>query len=442
MKESRLGQSGAVLGLLQLLLGLPELGQVEGGDLLGLLNLLLVGLDLGLQLTSKVAHGHLVLLVLVVLESKLLDLALSLLVTLHVVGSAGLHAAQLNLKLPDMGLQLGHGSLSSLHCRLIGISKAVLHVGHGGLQGPLGLGLDRDVVLLCTELISKTSSVNHCLLGLLLGALGLVEHVVDLSLQGVDGALEAALVSSSARVDIVHLVDGHAGFGQLRLSLPLAPLGRVKKGTSLLHLTLEGVGPALSKAGLLGHVLAEAGGLFVVHLGLPQLTLVPLDGLQGLVVGLVSMVQSDLELVDVALELLLDAETLGLGLLLSLQGSLHGLHGASVVLASVVELLLLLGNLAVNLLPHLAKLQLGPQHLVLLGFEGALGLLEGRLELLLLALHAPPLFIKLVDGAATITKLIEQVLDLVSEVFVLTTDNVQLLVGLIEGRLEAEPLVA
>merc|ERR1740123_2724305 len=323
VEEGRLGQPGAILGLLQLLLGLPELSQVEGGDLLSLLNLLLVGLDLGLQLTSEVAHGHLVLLVLVVLEGELLDLALSLLVTLHVVGGAGLHAAQLNLKLPDAGLQLGHGGLSSLHRGLIGISKAVLHVGHGGLQGPLGLGLDRDVVLLSTELISKTSSVNHCFLGLLLGALSLVEHVADLSLHGVDGPLEPALVSSGARVDIVHLVDGHAGFGQLGLSLPLAPLGRVKEGTSLFHLTPEGVGPALSEAGLLGHLLAETSSLFIVHLSLPQLALVALDGLQSLIVGLVGVVESNLELVDVSLQLLLHAETLGLGLLLSLQGSLH-----------------------------------------------------------------------------------------------------------------------
>merc|ERR1711936_1355285 len=59
----------------------------------------------------------------------------------------------------------------------------------------------------------------------------------------------------------------------------------------------------------------------------------------------------------------------------------------------------------------------------------ALSLLQGRLKLLLLAFHAPPLFVKLVDGAATIAKLVEQVLDLVSEVLVLTADNVQLLVG-------------
>ena len=59
-----LGKPGALLSLLKLLLGLPELGQVEGGDLLGLLDLLLVGLDLGLQLVGEVAHPVLVLLVL------------------------------------------------------------------------------------------------------------------------------------------------------------------------------------------------------------------------------------------------------------------------------------------------------------------------------------------------------------------------------------------
>merc|ERR1719351_114084 len=431
-----------VLGLLQLLMGLPELGQVEGGDLLRLLDLLLVGLDLGLQLASQVAHGHLVLLVLVVLELELLDLALGLLVTLQVVAGASLHVAQLDLQLPDARLQLGHGGLASLHGGLVGIGQTVLHVGHGGLKGPLVLGLDSNMVLLSTELISKASSIDHGLLGLLLRALGLVEHVVDLGLQSVDGALNPALVGGGTRVDVVHLVDGHASLGQLGFSLPLAPLGGVKEGTGLLHLALEGVGPALGKGSLLGHLLPEAGGLLEVHLGLPQLALVALDALEGLVVGLVGVVERDLELVDVSLELLLDPQGLGLGLLLGLQGSLHGLHGASVVLASVVELLLLLGDLAVDLLPHLAKLKLGPEHLVLLGLEGPLGLLEGALQLLLLGFHPPPLLVELVDGAAAIAELVEQILDLVSQVLVLTADDVQLLVGLVKGRLEAEPLVA
>ena len=53
-----------------------------------------------------------------------------------------------------------------------------------------------------------------------------------------------------------------------------------------------------------------------------------------LVVGLVGMVQGDLQLVDLALELLLDPECLGLGALLGLETRLQGVHGAGVVLAA------------------------------------------------------------------------------------------------------------
>merc|ERR1719341_371502 len=84
------GKLGALLDLLQLLLGLPELGQVEGGDLLGLLDLLLVGLDLGLQLGGEVGHPVLVLLVLTGSEGELLALALSALVSLGRLTSASL----------------------------------------------------------------------------------------------------------------------------------------------------------------------------------------------------------------------------------------------------------------------------------------------------------------------------------------------------------------
>merc|ERR1719362_2747073 len=142
------------------------------------------------------------------------------------------------------------------------------------------------------------------------------------------------------------------------------------------------------------------------------------------------------ELVDVRLELLLDPETLDLSTLLSLQGGLEGLHCTSMVLTGVVELFLLLGNSSVNLLLDLSKLKLGPQDLVLLSLESTLSLLKSSLELLLLTLKPPALFVQLVDGAASIAKLIKEILDLVSEVLVLAADNVQLLIGLIQGSLE------
>merc|ERR1719297_304967 len=246
-----------------------------------------------------------------------------------------------------------------------------------------------------------------------------------------------ALVPGGAGVDGAHLVGSVAGIAKLGLGLPLAALGRVQQSSGLLDLALESVGAAVSEAGLLGHLLADTAGLLVAALGLAQLTLVALDGLEGLVVG---VVQGDLELVDVRLQLLLDSETLSLGALLGLEGGLERLHGTAVVLASVVELLLLLGNLAVHLLPDLAQLQLSSQHLVLLSLQSTLGLLQGGLQLLLLGLQSAPLLVQLVDGAASVSQLVQQVLDLVSQVLVLAAHDVQLLIGLIKSGLQAEPL--
>merc|ERR1719195_2405384 len=152
------------------------------------------------------------------------------------------------------------------------------------------------------------------------------------------------------------------------------------------------------------------------------------------------MVQSNLQLIDLTLQLLLDPQTLGLGALLRLKGGLHGVHGSGMVLASILELLLLLGDLAVDLPLDLAQLQLSSQHLVLLSLQSTLGLLQGGLQLLLLSLQTAPLFVQLVDGAASVSQLVQQVLDLVSEVLVLAADDVQLLVGLIKSGLQAEPL--
>ena len=55
-------------------------------------------------------------------------------------------------------------------------------------------------------------------------------------------------------------------------------------------------------------------------------------------------------------------------------------------LPSILELLLLLGDLPVDLLLDLSELKLGPQDLVLLSLESTLSLLQSSLELLLLAL--------------------------------------------------------
>merc|ERR1719432_124780 len=236
--------------------------------------------------------------------------------------------------------------------------------------------------------------------------------------------IQSALGGHVAAVDHLHVVDGVAAIGNLHLQLALGTLGAVHQGLALLKLAGEGGSLALGDADLL-HDLGAGAGLVLVQLdGLLQLALVALDGLQALRVGLVGMVETNLELVDLTLKGLLDTEGLTLGLLLGLKRSRHRLHGAGMVLPGVVELLLLLGHTPVNLLLDLSKLKLGTEDLVLL----------------LLVLKATPLFVQVVDGAATLTKLIQKILDLVSEVLVLALNDVQLLQTLVASGLQPEEL--
>merc|ERR1719328_318053 len=127
-------------------------------------------------------------------------------------------------------------------------------------------------------------------------------------------------------------------------------------------------------------------------------------------------------------------------MLLRLKGSLERLHSTSVVLAGVVEFLFLLSNSSVNLLLDLSKFKLGSENLVLLSLKSTFSFLKSGLELLLLSLESTALFVKFMDGASTITKLVKKILDFISKVLVLTTDNVKLLIGFIKSSLETESL--
>merc|ERR1719206_996887 len=79
-------------------------------------------------------------------------------------------------------------------------------------------------------------------------------------------------------------------------------------------------------------------------------------------------------------------------------------------------------------------------HLVLLLLKGGLGLLQRALQLLLLDLKTSPLFVQLMYGAASLTKLVKQILDLLRQVLVLTLHRIKLLVDLFPRGAETEHL--
>merc|ERR1719191_1045147 len=316
----------------------------------------------------------------------------------------------------DLALHLGHGGLASLQGGVLRVSQATLQVSQSVGERVLTGGEAGHVLLLSSQLVGKTGSVNHRLLGLVLGVLGGNQHAVNLGLQGVDAGLQLALGGHVTPVDGLHVVHSGTAVSDVVLELPDGTVGSVQQGLALLHLAGQGSSLALGDADLLSDLSPGAGLVLEGLDGLTELGLVALDGLDALRVGLVGVVQANLQLVDLSLQLLLDAESLTLGSLLGLNGGSRGLHGAAVVLPGVVELLLLLSHTSVNLLPHVGELQLGAEHLVLLHLQGGLGLLQSALQLLLLSLQHPPLFVQSVNGAASLTELIQEILDLVREV--------------------------
>merc|ERR1719394_1548661 len=323
---------------------------------------------------------------------------------------------------------------------ILGIRETSLKFSKSVGERVLASSKSSNMLLFSTELISKTSSINHGLLGLVLSILGRDKHTINLSLEGVDGGLKLTLASHVTGIDGLHVVDSGSGVSNVILELSDGTVSSIKKSLGLLNLSRESSSLALRDANLLSNLGSGASLILEGLDGLTELRLVALDGLQSLRVGLVGMVETNLKFIDLSLELLLDAETLTLGSLLSLNGSSKRLHGTGMVLPGIVELLLLLSNTSVNLLSDIGKLKLGAENSVLLHLKSSLSLLKSTLELLLLLLKHAALFVKSMDGASTLTKLVKEVLDLISKVLILTLDNIQLFAGLLLGSLQTEQL--
>merc|ERR1719193_613802 len=344
--ERSFGDVGALLGVLQLVLHLAVLGEVHGGDLLGLLDLALVGLDLGLELLNEILHALHVLAVLLGLESEFLEPS---------VGFAEVLGGFLVAAL--LGVELGDDALASLEGGGLGLVEASLELGDGDLE-LLAQPVDVDgVLLLAAELLGQVGGVGSGLLGLLLGVLQLGNGVIHIGLHGLEVLLQLSLGAGEHGVLAGELLDALSGIVQLDLGALLRSVGSLEGDAHLFELRGEHVATAL------GHVVGFAGlftgALLLLQRGAELLDVgqVFLDLFHGLGVGAVGMVERDLQLVDVSLELLLHAKSLLLGLGLSLERSLHGFEGTGVVLAGVLEFLLLLGETAVDLLADLGELK-------------------------------------------------------------------------------------
>merc|ERR1712165_175747 len=305
-------------------------------------------------------------------------------------------------ELLDLLLQPGGDLPASLHSLLLCFVQLGLHVLHLVLQVATVLLAMLGVLLLTTELIGKTSSVDHGLLGLVLGNPALADHLLKIGLQSLHLRVELPLCSlkrlvlQSAVGQLFHHV------GELLLGSASLTISVLQLGLCLLELVGNSVVAPLGLDQTLPRLVAHDLLLLKAHLGGLDLVLVLLDGGLGLSVGTVGVLKGDAQLVHVSLQLLLDP--------------------------------------SLDLLLDLSQLKLGPQHLVLLLFEGALSFFKSCLKLKLLALQAFPDFVNLVDGSTTLADLVHDVLDLSAERFIFPPDAIKLTVGLIVGCLHLEEL--
>merc|ERR1719189_1734111 len=244
--ELTVSHLGSFLSFLKVLLSLAEFGQIEGGNLLSLLNLLLVCLDLLLKLASQLSHTILVLLIFICLELKLLDATFSLLEALVGFSSFSLDRSQFNLELSNARFKFCHGISAALSSNFISISQSHLKFGNLGLKSTFAFLLGAGVILFSPQFISETSSINHCPFRLLFRVFGLGEHVINFSMHGMDSRLKATLVRGSLGINGGHVIDRTTCLNQFHISLFLATISRVKQSPSLLKFTLEGTSTSLS----------------------------------------------------------------------------------------------------------------------------------------------------------------------------------------------------
>merc|ERR1719414_1108883 len=90
-------------------------------------------------------------------------------------------------------------------------------------QSSFSLLLAAGMILFGSELISKSCSINHGFLCLLLRVLCLLEHIIDFCVHAVDGRFAGSLLRCSLGVDC------HACLSKFHFGLFLATVSGVQK---------------------------------------------------------------------------------------------------------------------------------------------------------------------------------------------------------------------
>merc|ERR1719187_1953021 len=293
----------------------------------------------------------------------------------------------LRFELTDPCLHLSHGFLAPLKT-------------HGGL-------------LFHPKFISQPGSINHGALSLLLRHTSLSNHLIQVMAHGGHLLLTLHLGSADGLVGASLVAQAFIRISELLLHHPAVTVGLLQESASLLQGVLVGIGPAVSRDKVVSGNSLGAALILKPLLNIADVALDKADVALALSICSVGMLQSYTKVNYVRVQFLLHAESLHLTLGLCLKSHLHALNGLAKVLPCRGKLILLLSNPPLNLLLDLSQLQGGAKHFVLLLLKGSFCFRESGLQLQLLSLQTLPDFVNLVDGAASLTDLVHNVLDLI-----------------------------
>merc|ERR1719341_1348375 len=138
-------------------------------------------------------HPLMVLVVLLLGECELLDASSGAALRLFSLNQTALLVVKLRLEVLDLLLQPGGDLPASLDSLLLSLVQLRLHVLHLVLKGTAVLLGVLGVLLLSPQLISQASSINHCLLGLVLSDASLAQHLLEIRLQSLQFRIELPL---------------------------------------------------------------------------------------------------------------------------------------------------------------------------------------------------------------------------------------------------------
>merc|ERR1719430_1847469 len=96
---------------------------------------------------------------------------------------------------------------------------------------------------------------------------------------------------------------------------------------------------------------------------LSELSLITLNGLQSLGVGLVSVIEANFQLIDLSFKLFLNTKGFSLRTLLSFNGGSNRIHGTGMVFPCIVELIFFFSHTSIYFLFDLGKFKLSTQNL-------------------------------------------------------------------------------